>query len=250
MNDMDYLSISLFLIILIILCTLLIINAKKNIELESFKDHEIPFSIIYHSRPKDMIWEIKNNKINNKYLNVVRLKPLYVKDKDFYYKPVGQYINVTDEPLLDLNDIKDNISLNLCCNNNIEKNRGEVLNVWNTNNLEINNETQPFTIYQLYNDKSISCIITPGINNEPNTDDYSYMPNEFVNIVNINRKNDIFSIPKSIILNKTNEFVNFNHDSNNKENIVLIDNFFEKHINNKKAKPTRINLYMEEEFKF
>lgn len=246
MNDIDWLSLSLFLIILIIICTLLIINQKEN-NLENFDNHKIPFSIMYKSRPNDMIWEIKNNKIDNKYLNVIRLRPFYVREKDFFYRPVGQYINITEEPLMDLNDIKDKISLNLCSNKKLQENMDPFIKIWDTNNLDRTNnpDTEPFSIYKIYGENSISCIIKSGIDNKPDNEDYAIIPREFINEIIVNKKDNICSLTKGLFLNKTNEYVSLTSNFESEKKKILINDFYEKHINNKKDKITKIILDIE-----
>lgn len=206
----SYLQITLFVILLMIFCTLLIqINKKpinnnklnnrnKNITAkESFqnnnnktnKNDSDEFSIIYHSRPEDIIWEIKNININNKYLNVFTIKPL--NSNDIIYKPLGQSVYVSDKPLEEdfKMKVKDNIELNLCAN----KSFTSFNKIWDTNNLS-DYKDRPFSIYLGVNTNGlqpVSYILKNGLDNPPSINEFSPVPLIYIDFINDNKNHPI-----------------------------------------------------------
>jgi hypothetical protein len=227
----NYLQLALFIILLMIFCTLFIQINKKPITSynkintrEQFKNNNnnnknnknTDFSIIYHSRPEDIIWEIENIKISEKYLNVFTIKPLNINNNNnsnkFIYKPLGQCVLISDKPLTEdyKVNIKDNIELNLCGN----KSFTSYNKIWDTTKLS-KYADRPFSIYLGVNTdelQPVSYILKNGLDNPPSVNDFSPVPLMYVDF--INDSND-----HTIILN-----------NKNKENSM---NLFLKQIDNK-----------------
>ena len=258
----NYLQLALFLILIMIFCTLLIQINKKPIKSinqntnnnrnnisENFSNNDNNFSIIYHSRPEDINWEVQNIKINNKYLNVFTISPLNIPSRNIIYKPLGQHVNISDNPITEdyKTNIKDNIELNLCANKSFHS----YAKIWDTNNLA-NYSGRPFSIYIGINTDGLNCvsyIIKNGLDNQPSVNDFSSVPPMYIDLINdspnhpiILKHTDEENIMNLFLKKIDNKYIHFRALPVENLNIpVLKSNFLENNFNHSE-KSVKITL--------